>query len=417
MAFKKPATKSSAPDTPDKLFLDLPRRKLPSLFDHQGQILRNYASSAQSSSDVALQLPTGSGKTLVGLLLAEWRRRKNGERVVYLCPTRQLVNQVAEEARTKYGLAIEAFTGSAREYEPESKAAYTSAERVAVTTYNSLFNVRPFFKNPDVIIIDDAHAAENYIGQLWTVRFNRFDEDDSSRFAGVASALRPMLNPTNFARMFTDWDSLADKLWVDKVPTEQLAAHADELRDAIAANVADSDQRFAWQMIEPHLEGCHVYVSSAEILIRPLIPPTWSHAPFEAATQRIFMSATLGAGGDLERLTGRREITRLPIPEGWDRQGIGRRFFVFPGLSLDEEETARLRRHLMRIAKRSLVLTPSFEASQVIEKEAKKELKYPVFTAEALEVGRSEFVESERAVAVVANRYDGIDLPPLCVTK
>jgi len=411
MAFKKPPTKSTAPDTPDKLFLDLPRRKLPSLFDHQGQILRNYASSAQNRSDVALQLPTGSGKTLVGLLLAEWRRRKNQERVVYLCPTRQLVNQVAEEARTKYGLAVEAFTGSARDYEPDAKASYSSAERVAVTTYSSLFNTRPFFKNPDVIIIDDAHAAENYIGQLWSVRFSRFDEDDAPRFVGVASALKPMLNPTNFARLFSDWDSLADKLWVDKIPTEQLAAHADELRDAIAANVVDGEQRFAWQMIEPHLEACHVYVSSSEILIRPLIPPTWSHGPFEDATQRVFMSATLGAGGDLERLTGRTEITRLPIPEGWDRQGIGRRFFVFPGLSVDEEEFARLRRHLMRIAKRSLVLTPSFEASEVIEKEARKELKYSVFTAEELESGRSQFIETERAVAVVANRYDGIDFP------
>jgi hypothetical protein len=39
-------------------------------------------------------LPTGSGKTLVGLLIGEWLRRKNKERVVFLCPTRQLVNQV-----------------------------------------------------------------------------------------------------------------------------------------------------------------------------------------------------------------------------------------------------------------------------------------------------------------------------------
>ena len=59
----------------------------------------------------AFQLPAGSGKTLVGPLLGEWRRRKNEERVVYLCPTRQLVNQVAEEANTKYGLNVEAFTG------------------------------------------------------------------------------------------------------------------------------------------------------------------------------------------------------------------------------------------------------------------------------------------------------------------
>jgi len=44
--------------------------------------MRRYAAEAVHLTDVALQLPTGSGKTLVGLLIAEWRRRKYGERVV-----------------------------------------------------------------------------------------------------------------------------------------------------------------------------------------------------------------------------------------------------------------------------------------------------------------------------------------------
>lgn len=67
------------------------------------------------------------------------------------------------------------------------------------------------------------------------------------------------------------------------------------------------------------------------------------------------MSATLGEGGDLERLVGRRSIRRLPVPEGWDRQGVGRRFFLFPGMSLNTESEAALRHALMRRAGRSLV--------------------------------------------------------------
>ena len=83
MAFKKPSAQTAVPDSPDRLFRDLPRRKHASLFDHQGQVLRTYIAEAATASDVALQLPTGSGKTLVGLLLAEWRRRKNHERTEY----------------------------------------------------------------------------------------------------------------------------------------------------------------------------------------------------------------------------------------------------------------------------------------------------------------------------------------------
>lgn len=411
MAFKKPTTHTSVPESPDRLFRDLPRRKHASLYDHQGQILRTYVSEALTASDVALQLPTGSGKTLVGLLLADWRRRKFRERVVYLCPTRQLVNQVAEEATTKYGLSVEAFTGAAKNYTPAAKTAYVGGERVAVTTYSSLFNINPFFEDPEVIVLDDAHTSENYIASQWTVRISRFSDDDKTLFRAMAGVLKGVLSDSNYARLTTDWQSIDDVTWVDKVPTHKLAEIAGELRAAVSEHIGDGDQRFAWRMLRDHLHACQLYVSSSEVMIRPLIPPTWAHVPFAGAVQRIFMSATLGAGGDLERLTGRPKITRLPIPEGWDRQGIGRRFFIFPEKSLNEADTLKLRRLLMKGAGRSLVLTPSNESAEEIRKDVESSLQYPVFSAADLETGKADFTNTERAVAVMANRYDGIDLP------
>jgi Rad3-related DNA helicase len=409
MAFKKPPVQTVVPESPDRLFRDLPRRKHPSLYDHQGQILRTYVAQAVDSPDVALQLPTGSGKTLVGLLLAEWRRRKNRERVVFLCPTRQLVNQVVAEASSKYGLTVEPFTGRIVNYAPEAKAAYQNADRVAVTTYSSLFNTNPFFTDPEVIIVDDAHASENYIASTWTLRISRFEKDDELLFKAVAGVLKGVLDDTNYQRLTGDWSSVDDATWVDKIPTPQLAAIASELHAAIAANVGESEQRYAWRMIGSHLKACQLYVSSSEVLIRPLIPPTWDHAPFAGATQRIFMSATLGAGGDLERLTGRSKIKRLPIPEGWDRQGIGRRFFIFPEKALKEKEIGKLRRSLMTAAGRSLVLTPSNEGADTVTADVKENLKYPVFSGADLEDRKADFVAT--APAVVANRYDGIDFP------
>lgn len=207
MAFKKPPSHLSTPDSPDKLFRDLPRRKHPSLFDHQGQMLRAYVQEALDKPDVALQLPTGSGKTLVGLLLAEWRRRKYREKIIFLCPTRQLVNQVAEEAATKYGLTVEPFTGAIKNYTPEAKAAYAAADRVAVTTYNSLFNINPFFKDPDIVIVDDAHASESYISSQWTLQVSRLEQDDTVLFAAIAGVLQQVLSDTNYTRLTGEWKS------------------------------------------------------------------------------------------------------------------------------------------------------------------------------------------------------------------
>ena len=411
MAFKKPTTHTAVPESPDRLFRDLPRRKHASLFDHQGQVLRNYFGHALEVPDVAMQLPTGSGKTLVGLLLAEWRRRKFRERVVYLCPTRQLVNQVAEEASAKYGLTVEPFTGMVKQYTPEAKAAYQDGERVAVTTYNSLFNTNPFFDNPEIIIVDDAHAAENYMASQWTLRVNRFEAADDALFKALAGVLKTVLPAHNYTRLTGDWRGVDDVGWVDKVPSHQLAEIADELRATISANVGDTVHRYSWRMLANHLHACQLYVSSSEIMLRPLIPPTWSHGPFVGAKQRIFMSATLGAGGDLERLTGRPRIKRLPIPEGWDRQGIGRRYFLFPEKSLTEEQTLNLRRDLMRAAGRSLVLTPNKVDADVVMDDVKEQLKFPVFAVGDLEVSKKDFTQSAQAVAVIANRYDGIDFP------
>jgi RAD3-like DEAD/DEAH box helicase len=205
-------------------------------------------------------------------------------------------------------------------------------------------------------------------------------------------------------------DSAADASWADKLPTPEFAKIRDEFR-AVDIHVPGQDLRHGWSMLRDHLHACQLYLSSQDILLRPLVPPTWTHAPFGGAKQRIFMSATLGAGGDLERLTGCTSIKRLPVPGGWDRQGIGRRYFIFPGMSLKEDEATQLRRELMKRAGRSLVLVPSDRVRDHIVKDINDNLGFKVFGADDIEESKKTFVAEPKAVAVVANRYDGIDFP------
>ena len=411
MAFKKPSPVTSVPEGPEKLFLDLPRRRIPDVLPHQKEMMRAYASKAMELSDVALQLPTGSGKTLVGLLIAEWRRRKNEERIVYLCPTRQLVNQVVEQAKGKYGLTVRGFTGSNRNYDPTAKAEYYNADRIAVTTYSSLFNTSPFFDNADVLILDDAHVAENYIAKLWTLRVERSNPEHCVLHQALSNVIRPRIDPTNFTRLSGKWESFVDRAWVDKMPTPEFVEIANEIIDVLDVHVRNTSLEYPWSILRDRLHACHMYLSPQDILIRPLIPPTWSHSPFCDPKQRIYMSATLGPGGDLERQTGRKNINRLAIPDGWERQGVGRRFFIFPGMSLDPDEIIQLRHNLMHTANRSLVLVPSEDERISISKEIKNNLGFPTFSAQDIENSKVPFISNPAAVAIVANRYDGIDFP------
>ena len=411
MAFTKITPKTVAPASPDMLFRELPRRKFPDVLPHQQAMMQRYASEAEGVQDVALQLPTGSGKTLVGLLIAEWRRRKNKEKIIYLCPTKQLVNQVVAQAEQKYGLTVVGFTGSKSKYSPSDKTKYNQGDCVAITTYSSLFNTNPYFSDADVIIIDDAHAAENYVAKMWTLSINRNDVSHAALHDVVSSILKPYVDATSYTRIIGQGDSPSDLSWVDKISTPVLAEIHDELLGILDTYTKGNELAYPWSMIRNHLMSCHIYLSLSEIVIRPIIAPTWTHSAFNNPKQRIYMSATLGEGGDLERLMGRKHIHRLPVPDGWDLQGVGRRFFMFPSLSLDHEEEIKLRRSLLKKTPRSLVLVPSDYMRNEISDDINKHLSLTVFSAEDIEQSKEDFVNSTGSVAVVANRYDCIDFP------
>jgi hypothetical protein len=375
-------------------------------------MMQKYMAEAQGASDVALQLPTGSGKTLVGLLIGEWLRRKNHERVVFLCPTRQLVNQVVQQAEQQYGLSVHGFVGSKHNFDATAKADYQAARRIAVTTYSALFNISPFFDEPNVIICDDAHAAENYIASMWSLRIQRSDGEHAPLHAALSTLVQSLLDATDYGRLTGAIDeSLSDAAWVEKLPTPAFAPIANEFAAIVDAHVGQIENlRYTWRLLRDNLHACHVYLTPQEIFIRPLIPPTWTHAPFNNARQRIYMSATLGEGGDLERLTGRPSVTRLPAPLGWDRQGIGRRFFIFPEMTLTADDTVAFRKSLMQRVQRSVVLVPNDKTKQEAGQEAQS-IGAAVFDASAIEDSKAAFLAAPRAAAVFANRYDGIAFP------
>jgi hypothetical protein len=413
MAFKIVKGSNVSLDSPERMFQDFSDRTLKGLLTYQGQVLADYQATALEKPDVAIKLPTGSGKTLVGLLIAEWRRRKFGERVVYLCPTNQLVNQVVEEARSKYGMAewVHAFTGSQRNYDALAKSKFQNAELLAVTSYNALFNTNPFFDEPHLIVFDDAHAAENYLIGFWTLSIQRNFDPQKALFQALIGVLQRVLPAHDLLHVKTTALSTWDYYWVDKVPSDSFAEIQREVVDVVDAHVGGTDLRYPWSIIRDHLSACHMYIGSHEISIRPLLPPTMTHAPCRGAKQRLYMSATLGEGGDLERLTGVRSIHRLSVPDDLNAQGVGRRFFVFPGRSLSPLEQIDVRRRAIQIAGRAVVLVPDFRSAEKVTDEIVKSLACRTFTAVEIEGSKAPFVKEAQAVAIMANRYDGIDFP------
>lgn len=408
MPFKMKKTEVTNFDTPQEMYSDYKNRAINGLINYQSDVIDNYMKIGYKESDVALELPTGSGKTLIGLVLGEFRRRKNKERVVYLCPTKQLVNQVVEQGRTKYGIKVNAFLGKQSNYDPIKSSDYISSETIAVTTYSALFNNNSFFSNADIIILDDAHSSENYIVSCWTLEISRYDH--KQLFCSLVENLKDVIGISSYTRMTSAY-SIPDELyWCDMVPIIKIIDRIEELKSIIDANVENTKLKYAWTNIRSHLQACNIFISWNTILIRPYLPPTMVNEGFKNAKQRIYMSATLGISGELERITGVSKITRLPMVNGWDKKGLGRRFFIFPQASLNKDGVSEFLVKMTEVVDRALVLVQDNKGIDKIKSFYEENTDCQVFLSQEIEETKKTFVESKKSVAILANRYDGIDL-------
>lgn len=403
--FRTSATKEPNPESPSLLFRDL--RKDPSikfLWGHQEKLLDKYHSKHLDDPNLALELPTGSGKTLVGLLISEFRRRVKGERVVFLCPNRQLCVQVEAQAR-KYGLPISLLVGKQRDYDPVAFSNYQEAKAIAISTYSGLFNTNPRIDDPECIICDDAHAGDGFVASLWSLKVSR--KDHPAVYDTLLASLKDAIPDSLHHAIENYAGNPADRSLTELVSPIAAADYYEATKEAVERVIGQTDLKYSWGLIHDSLEACQIYVTSDAFEIRPVVPPTLTHQPFAKANQRVYMSATLGENGDIERSFGVKNISRIPLPEGWEKRGTGRRLILFPNKS--GAAPLDVLHGVMNLTERTLVLVPN-DVSR-----AKAQAYLPegvtVIGPREIESDIKIFTQSSKSVLLLANRYDGIDLP------
>lgn len=410
--FKTEFSTSPVASSPESLFHDLRGRapEIKHLWSHQADLLRTYYQEHTKTQDIAVELPTGAGKTLVGLLIGEWRRQANSERVVYLCPTRQLARQVGRQAQ-KYCIPAHVFVGSQKDYPAREFNEYEHSQAIAITTYNGVFNIKPRLNDAQTLILDDAHAGENFISNMWSVVISRNNCEDIYR--SLLNVFIDEIDRGTFNDLTndTEWSPEFSGI-LEMLPAFSVRKYLSTIDDILDNHLdRESSAWYAWIKIKDHLKACNIFISRNSILIRPYIPPTMTHSPFSQAKQRLYMSATLGAGGELERVTGIRSIKRLPLPTGWEKRGSGRRLFLVPELSLSKQETLDVVKQAMEELDRSLILVPSlFDTEDIGLQNAVRSWPVQVMNAGTIEDSIEPFVQSHNSTLILS-RYDGLDLP------
>ncbi len=393
--------------SPQEMYDDYKNRNIAGIQDYQSRMLDSYMEEGVDKSDVAIELPTGTGKTLIGLLIGEYRRRKFRERVVYVCPTKQLVYQTANYAIQNYGIKVVAFTGSKADYDAEDKMKFTAGQAIAITNYSSIFNSHSFFEDTDVLIFDDAHSGEGYISANWTVEIQR--EEDT--YHKLLETLKPILSEEQYNILTKKKLNQDDASWCDMIHSAKLQDRYLGIKNLLDEELEGSTQRFPWSNIRENLFACNIYLSWRTITIRPYISPTLTNRVFREAKTRIYMSATLGKSGELERAYGVEHIYRLPMVKDWKNKNIGRRFFMFPLVSFKEKETIKMICKIALRVNRGLIIVNDLKQQESIQKIFRENHIADTFNGRDIERSKEPFITNKHAFAVMANRYDGIDFP------
>ncbi|MGD6794706.1 DEAD/DEAH box helicase [Metabacillus indicus] len=406
--FVKPKVVKAVEKDPESIFRELQIPNVKGLWSQQADILREYYNTFKTKQDVAIELPTGTGKTLIGLLIAEYRRRCHQERVLYLCPTRQLARQVYSKAK-EYGLPASLLIGPQKSYPEDEYGNYVTNKTIAITTYSAIYNTNPKLDDADTILFDDAHSAENYISSLWTVEIKRKDNKDV--FESIIELFKDDISDYHYTRIMSD-DTDYYKPIYDLIPYPRYLEKLPQLIELLEANISKcGNAKHPWSKINENLEACQMFFSWGEINIRPLVPPTQTHVAFNKAKQRIYMSATLGEGGELERITGVRKISKIPIPKGWEKYSNGRRLILFPNRVFNPDDTLKVAIGAIQNQGRALVLCPDNRTAQYFISKFQKVLpEFNVLQSSDIEDSLDSFISKDKAVLVLTNRYDGIDL-------
>jgi hypothetical protein len=373
----------------------------PKLWDWQREVLDDLS---DVSGDAAIELPTGSGKTVAALLVCEEYRQRTSQPVAYLTGTKQLTAQVKSEA-DRLGVPAVAFHGPKITWKDDRKTDYEFATSIGVMNFWNYLNESPGVSPAGLLVMDDVHLAEGPLRDFFAV----FIPSGDDLFAKVLRRIQARFP------YYTIVNDLLDGL-LPALPAEMLSP-LDSLelaRDVGALLDTHIPERspswWAWQRTRTHASGCCWLVSARGLTITPWIPPSQTIEHFSEPERRLYLSATVGDLEDLRRRIGcpsAQRITAAVLP----RQG--RRFVALlrPDREQTPEELVAQARPLLEHAHKALWLCARSATAEALQTELTGAGLGEVHRLLADNGAVENFAGGSEGHLVCAGRYDGMDFP------
>lgn len=394
---------TAKPLEPQKIYESLDRAsdKGP-LRPAQVAILAEWHSTRRADRDLIVKLQTGQGKTLIGLLMLQSKLNEGKGPVAFLCADRFLVQQTIKQAR-EFGFKSIAS-------EPDAEA-FLDGRSVLINTVDKLFNGFSRFDlgvdsiEVGTVLLDDAHACSDSVRQAFTISLPR-DHDCYGPLVDLFSDDLEFQGPGSFADIKNGiYDSFLPVpywAWNEKVS---------DVTRFLAKRVDDKKIKFPWSLIKDELAECECVISGGRLEIAPRLPRLDVFGSYWRAKHRIFMSATITNDAFLIKgLNIDKKAIIYPLTYNAEKW-YGEKMVLIPSL-LDGSLTrdaivSQLAATKPKRLEGHVALTPSFKLQS--DWTAHGALGVDKGTIDA---GLQRLFDGDYAqVIVLANKYDGIDLP------
>lgn len=393
------------PIEPREIFMSLPKKykKYEYPRDVQTETWKKWYQERNNKNNI-IKMNTGSGKTVVGLIILQSCLNEEKGPAIYVVPDNYLVNQVLKTAEE---LGIPATND-------KHNFLYRENKSILVCNIYELVNGRSSFGTNTIcnhkigsIVVDDVHACMNTIMMQYSIKIERSH-----------SLYKEMLD-----LFLTEWKTYDSQSYIDIIESDnpykrQLIPFwmwqnkQEEVYKVLSKyNTRDDTNEniyFKLPLIQKYLKVCDCFVTNNCIEIIPDGIAISEIHSFENATRRIFMSATLSDDSVFTKTMGlnKSDIKMIITPEKAD--DIGDRLILFPKHLNNNIDDKCIMKEVYNISMKYnvVVIVPSFKrAKEWDETETRIIKKENINTI--IETLKSEY----KGLVILVNRYDGIDLP------
>lgn len=374
----------------------------------QEAILNDWYENRKTEKNNIIKLHTGEGKTLIGLLILTSKLNSNEGPCLYICPNIYLVNQTIEEAK-RFGIPFCTF-GEDKDIPDE----FTNKEAILITHVQKVFNGRSKFgvgpKGVEIgsLVMDDSHACIDSIRQAFSITITRSNKEEKDIYEKLLNLFEEDLKSQGEGSYLDIKEQNYDT--IQPIPYWSWNEKRTEVLNILRDNIQNDAIGFTWPLLKDNIINQMAIFSGNQLEISPYHAPIHLFSSFNQAKHRILMSATTQddaffiKGFDFDTNT-------IKNPLSYNKQvWSGEKMILLSSMideKLDRDEIVDFFSKQKNNKFGIVSLVPRFKQSMDYQKNG----AILANATNIFEIVNNLKMKKFESTIVIANRYDGIDLP------